>query len=68
MDSELQNDVHVFAGNQRISDVSLRAIGLNCASLEHIYIADCQRLTDMALKCLSTCKHLAVANFADCVR
>lgn len=55
-------------GNNRISDVSLKAIGTNCANLEHIYIADCQRLTDLALKSLSTCKLLTVANFADCVR
>ena len=58
----------LISGNQRISDVSLRAIGTNCTNLEHLYIADCQRLTDLALKSLSTCKNLAVANFADCVR
>ncbi|XP_053377632.1 dynein regulatory complex subunit 6-like isoform X5 [Mercenaria mercenaria] len=55
-------------GNHRISDVSLRAIGMHCANLEHLYIADCQRLTDLALKSLSTCRFLTVANFADCVR
>lgn len=55
-------------GNHRISDVSLRVIGMHCANLEHIYIADCQRLTDLSLKSLSTCRFLAVANFADCVR
>ncbi|WAR25340.1 DRC6-like protein, partial [Mya arenaria] len=55
-------------GNQRISDASLKQIGQSCVNLEHIYIADCQRLTDLALKALAPCKHLAVANFADCVR
>ena len=43
-------------------------IGLMCPNLEHLYIADCQRLTDASLKSLSTCKYLTVANFADCVR
>ncbi|XP_060578635.1 F-box and leucine-rich repeat protein 13-like isoform X2 [Ruditapes philippinarum] len=55
-------------GNHRISDVSLRVIGMHCSNLEHIYIADCQRLTDLALKSLASCKFLTVANFADCVR
>lgn len=55
-------------GNQRISDLSLKVIGLMCPNLEHLYIADCQRLTDAALKSLTSCRFLTVANFADCVR
>jgi len=60
--------ISCYVGNQRISDVSMRAFGLHCPNLEHIYIADCQRLTDLALKSISMCKFLTVANFADCVR
>ena len=60
--------MQLFSGNQRISDLSLKVIGLMCPNLEHLYIADCQRLTDAALKSLTSCRFLTVANFADCVR
>ncbi|XP_021365051.1 F-box/LRR-repeat protein 13-like isoform X4 [Mizuhopecten yessoensis] len=55
-------------GNHRISDQSLKVIGKNCTQLEHIYVADCQKLTDLSLKALSNCKNLVVCNVADVVR
>ena len=58
----------LFTGNQRISDLSLKVIGMQCPNLEHLYVADCQRLTDASLKSLNMCRNLVVANFADCVR
>ncbi|XP_033744599.1 dynein regulatory complex subunit 6-like isoform X5 [Pecten maximus] len=55
-------------GNHRISDQSLKVIGKNCTQLEHIYVGDCQKLTDLSLKALSNCKNLVVCNVADVVR
>lgn len=55
-------------GNHRISDQSLKVIGKNCSQLEHIYVGDCQKLTDVSLKALSNCKNLVVCNVADVVR
>ncbi|KAK3101016.1 hypothetical protein FSP39_000289 [Pinctada imbricata] len=55
-------------GNQRISDNSLKAIGKNCVELEHLYVADCQRLTDASMKAIAACPNLVVCNFADVVK
>ncbi|XP_055882986.1 dynein regulatory complex subunit 6-like isoform X2 [Biomphalaria glabrata] len=55
-------------GNNRISDSSMKVIGRLCPDLRHVYLADCQRLTDTTLKSLSSCKNLVVLNMADCVR
>ncbi|XP_048257618.1 dynein regulatory complex subunit 6-like isoform X5 [Haliotis rufescens] len=55
-------------GNNRISDVSLKAIGKNCVGLEHLYMTDCQRITDVSMKALQNCRNLTVVNIADCVR
>ena len=41
---------------------------MQCPNLEHLYVADCQRLTDASLKFLTMSRNLVVANFADCVR
>ncbi|GFR74462.1 F-box/LRR-repeat protein 13-like [Elysia marginata] len=55
-------------GNHRVSDNSLKQLGRMCPDLRHVYVADCQRLTDATLKALSSCKNLTVLNLADCVR
>ncbi|XP_041348601.1 dynein regulatory complex subunit 6-like isoform X2 [Gigantopelta aegis] len=55
-------------GNHRISDAALKIIGKQCLGLEHLYMTDCQRITDSALKALVGCKNLRVVNLADCVR
>ncbi|KAL5014145.1 hypothetical protein ScPMuIL_008415, partial [Solemya velum] len=55
-------------GNHRISDVGVKTIGKLCPNLEHVYMADCQRLTDVSLKALAGCKNMSIINFADCVR
>ena len=36
--------------------------------LDHVYLVDCPRITDLALKALAASKHLIVVNVADCVR
>ncbi|XP_074644631.1 F-box and leucine-rich repeat protein 13-like isoform X2 [Tubulanus polymorphus] len=54
--------------NQRISDSAIKAIGKNCHDLRQIYMVDCQRVTDLALKALSMCRNLTVINLADCIR
>lgn len=45
----------------------MKAIG-KCSNLEHIYVADCERLTDASMKQIASCKKLRVVNFADVVR
>ncbi|XP_061187510.1 F-box and leucine-rich repeat protein 13-like isoform X3 [Saccostrea echinata] len=68
----LANNRHIkklrIEGNQRISDLSLKAIGKNCTDLEHLYLADCQRLTDASLKAIANCSKLVVCNIADVVQ
>ena len=36
--------------------------------LQHRYVVDCQRLTDLMLKSLSNLRNIIVLNLADCVR
>ncbi|XP_063783067.1 F-box and leucine-rich repeat protein 13 isoform X2 [Pseudophryne corroboree] len=55
-------------GNNRITDASIKAISRSCPSLNHIYIADCQKITDISLKAISSLKNITVFNVADCIR
>uniref|UniRef100_A0A8C5WH41 F-box and leucine rich repeat protein 13 n=1 Tax=Leptobrachium leishanense TaxID=445787 RepID=A0A8C5WH41_9ANUR len=54
--------------NNRITDASLKAITKSCPNLKHIYMADCQNITDVGLKTISTLKNATVLNIADCIR
>ncbi|CAH1783301.1 unnamed protein product [Owenia fusiformis] len=54
--------------NQKITDASFKHIGKLCSDLKHLYLVDCQRITDMTLKSLISCRNLTVINLADCVR
>lgn len=55
-------------GNNRITDASIKAISRSCPSLNHIYLADCQKITDISLKAISSLKNITVLNVADCIR
>ncbi|XP_063304225.1 F-box and leucine-rich repeat protein 13 [Pelobates fuscus] len=55
-------------GNNRITDVSIKTISKSCPSLKHIYLADCQKITDIGLKTVSSLKNITVLNVADCIR
>ncbi|XP_073429739.1 F-box and leucine-rich repeat protein 13 [Dendrobates tinctorius] len=55
-------------GNSRITDGSIKAISRSSPNLNHIYIADCQKITDISLKNLASLKNIAVLNVADCIR
>ncbi|XP_075064844.1 F-box and leucine-rich repeat protein 13 [Mixophyes fleayi] len=55
-------------GNNRITDASIKAISRSCPSLNHIYISDCQKITDISLKAISSLKNITVFNVADCIR
>lgn len=54
--------------NHRISDMTIKQFSRLCSFLTHVYLGDCQRLTDNCLKYLGTCKHLTVLNMAECFR
>ncbi len=54
--------------NQKISDATFKALGRGCGDLRHLYMVDCQNITDQSLKSLSHCRNLNVLNLADCVR
>ena len=54
--------------NQKITDNSFKLLGKACHEIKHLYMTDCVKITDAALKFLSSCKHLTVINLADCVR
>ncbi|XP_053572511.1 dynein regulatory complex subunit 6 [Bombina bombina] len=55
-------------GNNRITDASIKVISKSCPNLNHIYIGDCQKITDISLKHISALKNIVVLNVADCVR
>ncbi|XP_068132322.1 F-box and leucine-rich repeat protein 13 isoform X2 [Hyperolius riggenbachi] len=55
-------------GNNWITDASIKAISRSCPSLNHIYLADCQKITDISLKAISSLKNITVLNVADCIR
>ncbi|XP_039262916.1 F-box and leucine-rich repeat protein 13-like [Styela clava] len=55
-------------GNQKISDNTFKTFGKLCPMLGHIYVVDCQRITDMMLKALASLRNIIVINVADCVR
>ncbi|KAM4748907.1 F-box and leucine-rich repeat protein 13 [Rhinophrynus dorsalis] len=55
-------------GNNRITDASIKVISKSCPNLNHIYIADCQKITDISLKAISSLKNITVLNVADCIR
>ncbi|XP_036366686.1 dynein regulatory complex subunit 6-like isoform X10 [Octopus sinensis] len=54
-------------GNNRISDMSIKLLSRMCPNVSHIYLADCQRLTDICLRYLATCKQLTILNLAECI-
>lgn len=55
-------------GNNRLTDASVKVLAKSCPMLDHVYLVDCPRITDLALKALAAFKHLNVVNVADCVR
>ncbi|KAM4676673.1 F-box and leucine-rich repeat protein 13 [Discoglossus pictus] len=55
-------------GNSRITDASIKTLCKACPNLNHIYITDCQKITDIGLKAVSALKNIIVLNVADCVR
>jgi hypothetical protein len=62
-------DILIYSsGNQKITDATFKQIGKMCPDLRHLYMVDCQSITDASLKALTTCKNLTIINLADCVR
>ncbi|XP_034877272.1 dynein regulatory complex subunit 6 [Mirounga leonina] len=57
-----------FEGNKRITDACFKFIDKNYPNINHIYMADCKRITDGSLKSLSPLKQLTVLNLANCIR
>lgn len=55
-------------GNSRITDASFKLLSKHCSNLSHVYMADCQKITDNSLKAMSSLKNIFVLNAADCVR
>ena len=57
-----------IASNKNLTDTSIKLLTKTCAELKYVAITDCEKISDMSLKCLSGCKNLSVLNLADCVR
>ncbi|XP_059252962.1 F-box and leucine-rich repeat protein 13 isoform X1 [Mustela nigripes] len=57
-----------FEGNKRITDACFKFIDKNYPNINHIYMADCKRITNGSLKSLSPLKQLTVLNLANCIR
>lgn len=54
--------------NHGLTDSGFKTIARHCTDLQHIYITDCPRLTDSALKYFANLRNLIVLNVADCIR
>ncbi|XP_072097288.1 LOW QUALITY PROTEIN: F-box and leucine-rich repeat protein 13 [Mobula birostris] len=54
-------------GNKRITDATFKIFSTSCPNLNHIYVADCSRITDNSLKFISTLKNITVLNISDCM-
>ncbi|XP_078659477.1 F-box and leucine-rich repeat protein 13-like isoform X3 [Branchiostoma floridae x Branchiostoma belcheri] len=55
-------------GNNRITDSVVKTLVKLCHQMNHVYLADCPRLTDISLKNLAMLKNISVLNVADCIR
>ncbi|XP_069484160.1 F-box and leucine-rich repeat protein 13 isoform X2 [Ambystoma mexicanum] len=55
-------------GNNRITDASFKLLSKHCPNLSHMYMADCQKITDNSLKAMSSMKYILILNVADCIR
>ncbi|CAH1247001.1 FBXL13 [Branchiostoma lanceolatum] len=55
-------------GNSRITDGVVKTLVKLCHQMNHVYLADCPRLTDISLKNLAMLKNISVLNVADCIR
>jgi F-box and leucine-rich repeat protein 13 len=57
-----------IACNANVSDTSVKMISRHCLELRFVSIIDCERITDISLKFLASCKQLQVLNMSDCIR
>lgn len=60
--------LYILTGNNRITDLSFKLMSKSCPYIKHIYMADCQKITDVGLKIISSLKYILVLNLADCIR
>uniref|UniRef100_A0A8D0H665 F-box and leucine rich repeat protein 13 n=1 Tax=Sphenodon punctatus TaxID=8508 RepID=A0A8D0H665_SPHPU len=54
-------------GNNRITDLSFKLMSKFSPYIKHIYMVDCQKITDAGLKILSSMRNILVLNLADCI-
>ncbi|XP_036616541.1 dynein regulatory complex subunit 6 [Trichosurus vulpecula] len=55
-------------GNNRITDLTFKLLDKCYEDLRHIYMTDCERITDVSLKSIANLKNLVVLNLANCIR
>ncbi|XP_031794556.1 dynein regulatory complex subunit 6 [Sarcophilus harrisii] len=55
-------------GNNRITDLTFKLMDKHYGDLSHIYMTDCERITDVSLKSIANLKNLVVLNLANCIR
>ncbi|XP_072509253.1 F-box and leucine-rich repeat protein 13 isoform X1 [Notamacropus eugenii] len=55
-------------GNNRITDLTFKFMNKCYEDLHHIYMTDCERITDVSLKSIANLKNLLVLNLANCIR
>ncbi|XP_043823521.1 dynein regulatory complex subunit 6 [Dromiciops gliroides] len=55
-------------GNNRITDLTFKLMDKCYEDLNHIYMTDCERITDASLKSIANLKNLVVLNLTNCIR
>lgn len=59
---------NISTGNNQNADLSFKLMSKCCPYMRHIHVADCQWITEAAVKVISPLKHIFVLNMADCTR
>jgi F-box/leucine-rich repeat protein 13 len=57
-----------ISSNQNLTDMAVKFLTKHCTELRYVALTDCEKISDISLKCLAMCKNLTVLNLADCIR
>ncbi|XP_007436464.1 dynein regulatory complex subunit 6-like, partial [Python bivittatus] len=55
-------------GSNRVTDLSFKVMSKFWPGMKHIYVADCQKITDVALKLIRPLDHIVILNLSGCIR
>ncbi|KAH0616477.1 hypothetical protein JD844_027599 [Phrynosoma platyrhinos] len=55
-------------GSNRVTDQGFRVVSKFWPQMKHICVADCQKITDVALKLIAPLDHIIILNLSHCIR